>query len=116
MKGNHKDHHHKHKASGGRTHEIVSGNPDVIKEAEGKEPYDKGDERKKGGHVKAKHHGEHMHGNKPKHRMDKKAPGRKRGGAVGADRSPLSSAHRGHGGGGGKTPMSKDSYGGEPAD
>ena len=42
----------RHKASGGRTMMKVSGNPDVIKEAEGKESYDKGDERKHGGKVK----------------------------------------------------------------
>lgn len=112
MKG-HKGHHHKH-ASGGRTGMLVSGNPDVVKEAEGKESYDKGDERKKGGRVKKKAggaiHGEHM-----KHRMDRPRPGRKRGGAVGADRSPLSSAHKSHGGAGEK-PASRDTYGGTPAD
>ena len=43
-------HHEKtHKASGGRAHEVVSGNPDVLKEAKGEEPYDEGDERKRGG-------------------------------------------------------------------
>jgi hypothetical protein len=85
-------HHAKHhKASGGRTHEIASGNPDVIKEAEGKEPYAKGDERKHGGRMKKKH-GMHPEGKKAKHRHDR--PGRKMGGRVGADRMPLSSAHR----------------------
>lgn len=83
MKG-HKSHHHgKHKASGGRTDMKVSGNPDVFKEAEGKE-------HKKGGAVKGKK--VEMHGHKPHHRMDR--PGRKRGGGVGADTSPLTSAHR----------------------
>jgi hypothetical protein len=80
MKG-HKSHHHgKHKASGGRTEMKVSGNPDVFKEAE---------EKKKGGRV-GKHVGS-IHGKHPAHRMDR--PGRKSGGRVGADRSPLSSAH-----------------------
>ena len=63
------------------------GDPEVVKEAE---------EKKKGGKV---------HGKKSKHRMDRRAsggvvraagggvPGRKRGGRVGADTSPLSSAH-----------------------
>lgn len=82
MKG-HKAHHHgKHKASGGRTDMVVSGNPDVLKEAH---------EKKKGGRVhKAKHVG-HMHGGVARHRLDR--PGRKTGGRVGADKSPLSSAH-----------------------
>lgn len=73
--------HHK-KADGGRTNMKVSGNPDVFKEAE---------ERKHGGKVhKGKHVGK-IHGAHPAHRMDR--PGRKTGGRVGADRSPLSSAH-----------------------
>jgi len=76
---------HKKKASGGMVdmnggREKGGGNPAVIKEAE---------ERKKGGKVK-------MAGAKAKHRLDK--PGRKTGGRVGADRSPLSSAHGGSGG------------------
>ena len=100
---------HRHKkASGGRTHEIVSGNPDVLKEAEGKEPYAKGDERKRGGKVGKK---VHMDGHKSKHRMDR--PGRKRGGAVGADRSPLSTAHKAKSAE--MTPSPKDTYGGTPA-
>lgn len=80
MKG--KKHHGKsHKADGGRTHMKVSGNPDVFKEAE---------ERKHGGKVHK------MHGGKTKHRFDK--PGRKKGGRVGADHAPLSSAHSVHAG------------------
>jgi hypothetical protein len=64
----------------------------VFKEAEGKESYDEGDERKRGGKVKKKH-GMMPEGKKAKHRMDR--PGRKSGGRVGSDRSPLSSAHMG---------------------
>ena len=82
-----------HKADGGRAHEVVSGNPDVLKEAHGKEPYDEGDERKRGGKVKKKKHGMMPEGKMAKHRMDR--PGRKMGGRVGADRMPLSSAHKG---------------------
>lgn len=67
---------HTKKAAGGGVMK-VSGNPDVFKEAES---------RKKGGKVLGK-----MGGMKAKHRMDK--PGRKRGGRVGADKAPLSSAH-----------------------
>lgn len=76
--------HHAKRASGGRTEMKVSGNPDVFKEA---------DERKKGGRVKK--HVMADHGEKARKRMDR--PGRKRGGRVGADRSPLSSAHNSSG-------------------
>lgn len=84
---------------GGRVGMKVSGNPDVFKEAEGEEPYAEGDEhRKHGGKVKKhkKHgakHGMHAEGHKPHHRMDR--PKRARGGRVGSDRNPLSSAHKG---------------------
>jgi len=99
MKG-HKDHHHgRHKKGGGRLNMVASGNPDVIKEAEGKEDYAKGDEKKHGG--RAKHKGKHrssggkvlglMTGGAVRPRLDR--PGRKAGGRVGADRAPLSSAH-----------------------
>lgn len=64
------------KASGGIA--IASGNPEVLKEAE---------EKKKGGKAMGK-----MHGGKSRLRLDK--PGRKTGGRVGADSSPLSSANR----------------------
>ena len=80
----------RHKASGGRTMMKVSGNPDVIKEAEGKESYDKGDERKRGGKVKKKEM--HAEGKKAHHRMDR--PKRASGGKVGSDRNPFSSAHK----------------------
>lgn len=98
MRG-HKGHHHgHHKAKGGRTGLVAAGNPDVIKEAEGKEDYAKGDEKKHGGSVKKKHHRKDggkviglMTGGGVRPRLDR--PGRKRGGAVGSDRSPLSSAH-----------------------
>jgi len=82
----------KHKAKGGPTVEVEGqkeayggGDPNVVKEAE---------EKKHGG--RAKHHrkaGGKVDGKKPHHRMDHKHPGRKRGGRVGADSSPLSSAH-----------------------
>lgn len=88
---------HRHKkAGGGRTEEWVSGNPDVKKEAEGKEGYAEGDERKHGGRAK-KHRKAGgkvvglMTGGGVRPRLDR--PGRKMGGRVGADRSPLSSAH-----------------------
>ncbi len=91
----HEGHKKHHKALGGRAHEVVSGNPDVLKEAEGKESYAKGDERKRGGKVHKKHLG-HPEGKMAKHRMDRHMhKGRKSGGRVGSDRSPLSSAHHG---------------------
>lgn len=69
----------RHKKSGGGVAPMkVSGNPDVFKEAAA---------RKKGGKVIGK-----MEGGKAKHRFDK--PGRKSGGRVGANKSPLSTAHR----------------------
>jgi hypothetical protein len=89
------------RAKGGRTDMKVSGNPDVFKEAEGKESYDKGDERKHGGRTKKRATGGKvlglMTGGAAMPRMDRasRTPGRKRGGGVGADTSPLSSAHKG---------------------
>lgn len=72
------------KAAGGRTGMKVSGNPDVFKEAE---------EKKSGGAVKAKKLG-FMTGGAVKARMDR--PGRKKGGRLGANNAPLSTAHTGH--------------------
>ncbi len=63
------------KAGGGIA--VASGNPKVISEAE---------ERKKGGKAMGK-----VMGGKSRMRLDK--PGRKVGGRVGADKSPLSSAN-----------------------
>jgi hypothetical protein len=42
------------RARGGRTGLVAAGNPDVLAEAEGKEPYAKGDEHKKSGRAKRK--------------------------------------------------------------
>jgi len=74
----------------------VSGNPDVFKEAEGKEPYAKGDEKKRGGKVKKRNAGGKvlglMTGGAVKPRLDR--PARKAGGRVGSDMNPLSSAKR----------------------
>jgi hypothetical protein len=105
----------RHRKEGGRTGMWVSGNPDVEKEAEGKEEYAKGDEKKKGGMVKKKKRatGGVVEGSAPKMRLDR--PGRKRGGGVGSNRSPLSTAHSGKAGGN-ETPKSDDSYGGTPSD
>lgn len=75
----------RHKKSGGRTEMKVSGNPDVFKEAE---------EKKHGGKVKRATGGKViglMTGGGVRPRLDR--PGRKSGGRVGADKSPLSSAH-----------------------
>ena len=101
---------HRHKkASGGRAHMKVSGNPDVFEEAE-----DKHGTRKRGGKVTRATGGKIvglMTGGVARPRMDR--PGRKRGGAVGADKSPLSSAHKASDDGN-STPGSADTYGGTP--
>lgn len=64
---------------------VVAGNPNVLKEAS---------ERKKGGRAKRATGGKVvglMTGGAVRPRLDR--PGRKSGGRVGADKSPLSSAH-----------------------
>ena len=116
MAKGHKEHHHgkhhkRHKKGGGRIGLVAEGNPDVLKEADDDKDGDEtGHERKKGGRVKKEKH--EMEGKHAKHRMDR--PGRKRGGAVGANTSPLSTAHKaGHGTDGSSNP--KDTYGGTPA-
>lgn len=70
-------HRKSHKASGGGV-KVAGGNPYVISEAE---------EKKRGGKAVGK-----VHGAMSRHRLDR--PGRKRGGRVGADTSPLSSANK----------------------
>jgi hypothetical protein len=107
-RAHHHGHHKHHKAEGGRVDMKVSGNPDVFKEAE-----EKGPGKKHGGKV---HHMRHkMEGHKPHHRMDR--PGRRKGGRVGADSAPLSSAHHGtHTSAPKGSPSPHDTYGGEHAD
>ena len=75
---------HKARAKGGRTVYAGAGS-NVLKEA---------DERKRGGKVMGE-------GDKPKHKGDRRArgghisaPGRKRGGGIGANLTPLSTAAR----------------------
>jgi hypothetical protein len=70
-------HHGKHKAKGGR----------VAYDAQGSHVEHEAEEKKHGGAV---HHMGHAHGHKGKHRI-KKA----RGGGIGSDKSPFSSAGRG---------------------
>ena len=145
-------HHHK-RESGGRTHEWVSGNPDVKKEAEHEGEGGSGnDERANGGFVKVKAHkrklGGSVLGKAPKPRLDRKRGGhvphhghhhsagpieahmgkhhghvmtahhhkRARGGGVGSDKSPMSSAHTGHASDGKGSSSPADTYGGEKAD
>ena len=103
----------RHKEKGGRVGLKAAGNPDVFKEAEGKEDYAKGDEKKRGGKVKHKRASGGkviglMTGGGVKPRLDR--PGRKRGGGVGSDRSPLSTAH--HHGKVGSAPVEEE--GGAP--
>lgn len=78
---------HRKRADGGKVKPYDAEGSNVEKEAE---------ERKKGGKVERKRGGRTRHedrieGKKAKMRLDR--PGRKSGGRVGADKSPLSSAH-----------------------
>ncbi len=96
-----------YRASGGAT--LVSGNPNVVAEAEDRR---KEVNAKRGGRIKKAKGGKvlgKIQGSGVRARLDR--PGRKTGGAVGADRSPLSSAHKKHASGG---PEPKDTYGGTP--
>lgn len=98
------------KAKGGRT-QVVSGNKNVISEAEEGTTGDV--DRKKGGKVKRKTGGKViglMTGGGVRARLDR--PGRKSGGGVGANRSPLSTAHSATSGNGSSSPT--DTYGGTP--
>ena len=105
---------HVQRKKGGRIGIVAAGNKDVIEEAkDDKDGDETGNERKRGGKVKkAKKEKHEVEGKETKKRLDR--PGRKSGGAVGANRSPLSTAHSGgHGVDGSSDP--KDTYGGTPA-
>lgn len=84
MKKRHEMMAEKHKrAKGGEVNWYAGKDTNVAKEAEEKKHGGKVHKRKKGGEVEGHH---------SKHRLDK--PGRKRGGAIGADQKPLSTAAR----------------------
>lgn len=99
--------HGKHRRKRGGKIPVASGNPTVIHEANETEDGEE-TERKKGGKVgKRKHHSAKAHrkaggkieGDHAKHRLDRhhhghRVEGRKRGGRVGADAAPLSTANR----------------------
>lgn len=93
---------------------VISGNKDVLKEAEEGGTGDR--DHKKGGRVKRKKGGgvrklvSFYTGGTVKPRMDR--PGRKSGGGVGANTSPLSTAHSTTSAKGGSMPT--DTYGGTP--
>lgn len=80
------------KSKGGAAPQLVSGNPNVVSEAKEKKNGDKG--RKSGGAVKERKRGGkvlgYMTGGGVRPRLDR--PGRKSGGGVGANTSPLSTA------------------------
>lgn len=104
------------KASGGA--QIVAGNKNVIDEAEEKKTgdYDSVSDHKKGGRVKKKRATGGkvlglMTGGGVRPRLDR--PGRKSGGGVGANTSPLSTANRTIGTGDGSSKPT-DTYGGTP--
>lgn len=98
MRGKTHEHHHAahmKRAKGGRLEvdgvKAYQGGGDRAVEEEA-------EEKKHGGRAK-KHHekrakGGHVEGHKPKHHLGRKAPGRKRGGRVGADLAPLTEAHK----------------------
>jgi hypothetical protein len=97
------------KAKGGPM--LVAGNPNVVKEAKEKKNGDEG--RATGGKVKRKTGGKViglMTGGGVRPRLDR--PGRKSGGGVGANRSPLSTAHNTTSIAGVSNPA--DTYGGTP--
>lgn len=101
------------RASGGKT-QVVSGNKNVIAEAEEDKTGDTDSvSRKKGGAAKRKKGGKVvglMTGGGVRPRLDR--PGRKSGGGVGANSSPLSTAHNTASASGSSNPT--DSYGGTP--
>ena len=105
------------KAGGGRA-QVVSGNKNVLEEAEEKKTGDEDtvSDHKKGGRVKKKRATGGkvlglMTGGGVRPRLDR--PGRKSGGGVGANRSPLSTAHSVSGNGAGSSSPT-DTYGGTP--
>lgn len=113
-KGSHHGHKKHHRDEGGRIGLVASGNPDVLKEAK-EMTSGNTEERKHGGKVKKHKHLGHAEGEKGKHRRDRAHGGkahhgmhhgmhheghhmkhhRAKGGRVGSDKSPLSSAHHG---------------------
>lgn len=119
MKG-HKAHHHRHPraehAKGGKVHEVESpmeGDwahdeaPHEVYAGAGSNTVKEAEEKKRGGRTKRKHGGAmkhvgHVDGHHAKKRADR--PARKRGGKVGSDMNPLSSAHAG------KEPAAHKSY------
>ena len=107
------------KAKGGRA-QVVSGNKNVIGEAEENKTgdVDTVGDHKKGGRVKKKMDRKTggkviglMTGGGVRSRLDR--PGRKSGGGVGANRSPLSTAHSATSQDAGSS-NPRDSYGGTP--
>jgi hypothetical protein len=85
------------RARGGRTEMRVAGNPDVVKEAEGEEPYDKGDlkpgtrGKRRAARARSKKTKSLgiMSGSPPKHRADKRARGGRKKLASGGGSSSL---------------------------
>lgn len=110
----------KHRAKGGKA-QVVSGNKNVLEEAEEDKTGDDdtiGD-HKKGGRVKKKRATGGkvlglMTGGGVRPRLDR--PGRKSGGGIGANASPLSTAKRCISSGGQGSSNPTDTYGGLPKD
>lgn len=104
------------RAKGGKA-QVVSGNKNVLEEASEDKTGDDDtvNDHKKGGRVKKRKSGGKviglMTGGNVRPRLDR--PGRKMGGGVGANTSPLSTAHNSSGGASGSSNPT-DSYGGTP--
>ena len=114
----HHGRHHEKRAHGGKA-QVVSGNKNVLEEAEEDKTGDEDTvkDHKRGGKVK-KHHRNTggkvlglMTGGGVRPRLDR--PGRKAGGGVGANRSPLSTAHNATSQDAGSSSPT-DTYGGTP--
>ena len=98
---------HKHRAAGGKTTIYAGAGSPTMKEAEekhrggkvhaegeGEKGKHRADKRARGGHVSG-HPKHHADGGKAHHaHMHSKTPGRKRGGGIGANLTPLSTAAR----------------------
>lgn len=85
-----KHHSRKKHADGGVIDKDTS--PTEVYAGKGSHVEHEAEEKKHGGRIKRKHGGR-VEGKKPHHLLHR--PGRARGGGVGADMRPLSSAHRG---------------------
>lgn len=88
MRGNKSNRHAQKRADGGVVDKDDA--PSTVYAGKGSKVVEEAEQKKKGGAVCAKKDGGKVEGGKTRLRLDR--PGRKMGGRVGADKSPLSSA------------------------